>query len=65
MMVEPTESESKQELDHFCDALISIHAEITAIESGQTDKQNNLLKNAPHTADMLVAEPWSRPYTRE
>jgi glycine cleavage system P protein (glycine dehydrogenase) len=65
MMVEPTESESKQELDRFCDALISIHAEIKAIESGQADKQNNLLKNAPHTADMLVAEPWGRPYTRE
>ena len=65
MMVEPTESESKQELDHFCDALISIHAEITAIESGQTDKQNNLLKNAPHTADMLAAERWDHPYTRE
>jgi glycine dehydrogenase len=65
MMVEPTESESKVELDRFCDALISIHAEIQAIESGQADKQNNLLKNAPHTADMLAAEPWARPYTRE
>ncbi len=65
MMVEPTESESKQELDRFCDALISIHAEITAIESGQADKQNNVLKNAPHTADMLAAEHWDHPYTRE
>ena len=65
MMVEPTESESKPELDHFCDALISIHAEISAIESGQADKQNNLLKNAPHTADMLAAERWDRPYTRQ
>jgi len=65
MMVEPTESESKQELDRFCDALIGIHAEITAIESGQADKQNNLLKNAPHTADMLAAEHWDHPYTRE
>ena len=64
MMVEPTESESKAELDRFCDALISIHAEITAIESGQVDRQNNVLKNAPHTADMLVAESWDRPYTR-
>ena len=54
MMVEPTESESKAELDRFCEALISIHAEINAIESGQADKQNNLLKNAPHTADMLA-----------
>ena len=65
MMVEPTESESKDELDRFCDALISIHAEIQAIESGQADKQNNLLKNAPHTADMLAAEPWGHPYPRE
>ncbi|MCX6893554.1 MAG: aminomethyl-transferring glycine dehydrogenase, partial [Verrucomicrobia bacterium] len=65
MMVEPTESESKQELDRFCDALIAIHAEIAAIESGQADKQNNLLKNAPHTADMLAAERWDHPYSRE
>ena len=65
MMVEPTESESKEELDRFCEALIGIHAEIQAIESGQADKQNNLLKNAPHTADMLAAENWNRPYTRE
>src|SRR4029078_5990152 len=54
MMVEPTESESKEELDRFCDALIGIHAEITAIESGQTDPKDNVLKNAPHTADMLA-----------
>ena len=65
MMVEPTESESKEELDRFCEALISIHAEIAAIQSGPADKQNNLLKNAPHTADMLVAEPWGHPYSRE
>ena len=65
MMIEPTESESKQELDRFCDALIAIHAEIQAIESGQTDRQNNLLKNAPHTADMLAAENWAHPYSRE
>jgi len=65
MMVEPTESEPKEELDRFCDALISIHAEIQAIESGQVDKANNLLKNAPHTADMIAAENWNRPYTRE
>src|SRR4029077_4748206 len=50
MMVEPTESETKAELDRLCDALISIHAEILAIESGSTDKLDNLLKNAPHTA---------------
>jgi glycine dehydrogenase len=65
MMIEPTESESKDELDRFCDALTSIHAEIQAVESGKADKQNNLLKNAPHTADMLAAENWARPYTRE
>jgi glycine dehydrogenase len=65
LMVEPTESESKEELDRFCEALISIHAEITAIESGQADKHNNVLKNAPHTADMLAVEPWNHPYSRE
>ena len=65
MMVEPTESESKEELDRFCDALISIHAEIEAVESGRADKQNNLLKNAPHTADAIASENWNRPYSRE
>ena len=65
LMVEPTESESKTELDRFCDAMIAIHAEMTAIESGSVDKQNNLLKNAPHTADMIAADNWNRPYPRE
>jgi glycine dehydrogenase len=65
MMVEPTESESKEELDRFCDALIAIHAEIMAIEAGKMDKQNNPLKGAPHTADMLAAAEWNRPYSRE
>jgi glycine dehydrogenase len=65
MMIEPTESESKEELDRFCDALISIHGEIAAIESGQADRLNNPLKNAPHTADMLASEPWGRAYSRE
>jgi glycine dehydrogenase len=65
MMVEPTESESKDELDRFCDALIAIHAEIQAIESSQIDAQNNPLKNAPHTSDMLAADNWNRPYSRE
>ena len=65
LMVEPTESESKFELDRFCDAMISIHAEMTAIESGTADRQNNLLKNAPHTADMIAADNWDRPYPRE
>jgi glycine dehydrogenase len=65
LMVEPTESESKEELDRFCDAMISIHSEIVAIESGQMDKQNNPLKNAPHTADMIAASEWNHPYSRE
>jgi glycine dehydrogenase len=65
MMVEPTESESKAELDRFCDAMIAIHGEISAIESGRMDKQNNPLKNAPHTADTIAAENWNRPYSRE
>jgi glycine dehydrogenase len=64
VMVEPTESESKQELDRFCDAMLSIRAEIQAIEDGQSDRQNNLLKNAPHTTAALVAESWERPYAR-
>ena len=65
MMVEPTESESLAELDRFCDAMIGIHAEIKAIESGQADKQNNLLKNAPHPADVLATDKWDHPYSRE
>jgi glycine dehydrogenase len=65
MMIEPTESESKEELDRFCDALIAIHGEIMEIESGRADRQNNLLKNAPHTAVAVVKEPWDHPYSRE
>jgi glycine dehydrogenase len=65
LMVEPTESESKLELDRFCDAMIAIHGEMQAIESGAADRQNNLLKNAPHTADMVTADNWDRPYPRE
>jgi glycine dehydrogenase len=65
MMIEPTESESKEELDRFCDAVIAIHGEIQEIETGKADPQNNLLKNAPHTALAVVKEPWDRPYTRE
>jgi glycine dehydrogenase len=65
IMVEPTESESLQELDRFCDALIAIRAEIAAIEAGQADKQTNILKNAPHTLDDLVDADWDRPYSRE
>lgn len=65
MMVEPTESESKEELDRFCEAMIAIHAEIQAVESGRMDRQNNPLKNAPHTAEVLTADHWDRPYSRE
>ncbi|MGB7770118.1 MAG: aminomethyl-transferring glycine dehydrogenase [Verrucomicrobiia bacterium] len=65
LMVEPTESESKYELDRFCDAMIAIHAEMTAVESGAADAKNNLLKNAPHTADQIASDNWNRPYPRE
>jgi glycine dehydrogenase len=65
MMIEPTESESKQELDRFCDALISIRAEITEIENGLADKENNVLKNAPHTAPIVISDNWDKPYSRE
>jgi len=65
MMVEPTESESKAEIDRFCDAMISIHAEIEAVASGKADRQNNVLKNAPHTAQQVIADKWDRPYSRE
>ncbi len=64
LMVEPTESESKAELDRFCDAMIAIREEIRAIETGESDRDNNLLKNAPHTAADLVSD-WNRPYSRE
>ncbi len=65
VMIEPTESESKGELDRFCDAMISIHAEIKAIENGRADKTNNVLKNAPHTAEAVISDKWDRPYPRE
>ena len=65
MMVEPTESEPKHELDRFCDALISIHAEIDAIANGKADRENNVLKNAPHTARQIASDKWNRPYSRE
>lgn len=65
VMVEPTESEPKSELDRFCDAMISIHKEIMEVESGAVDAKNNLLKNAPHTADMIAVENWNHPYSRE
>ncbi|CAD5968888.1 Glycine dehydrogenase (decarboxylating) [Planktothrix agardhii] len=65
MMVEPTESESKPELDRFCDAMIAIYQEISQIESGAMDATNNMLKNAPHTAISLLCGEWNRPYSRE
>ena len=64
-MVEPTESESKEELDRFCDALRIIHGEMTEVESGRADPRNNPLKQAPHTADVVTASAWDRPYSRE
>ena len=64
-MVEPTESESKHELDRFCDALFAIRDEIEAVVSGEADPEDNVLKNAPHTAAMLMAEEWEHGYSRE
>ncbi|MDB6167835.1 MAG: glycine dehydrogenase [Verrucomicrobia bacterium] len=65
LMVEPTESESKAELDRFCEALIAIHGEMAAVASGESDQANNPLKHAPHTAAVVCATEWDHPYTRE
>jgi len=65
MMVEPTESESKLELDRFCDAMIAIREEIREIELGRSDRSNNLLKHAPHTVADLVNQTWDHPYSRQ
>jgi len=65
LMIEPTESEAKRELDRFCDAMIQIRAEIADIESGKSDPENNLLHNAPHTHELLMQSPWSMPYSKE
>jgi glycine dehydrogenase len=65
LMVEPTESESKEELDRFCDAMIQIRQEVRDIASGKFDRKNNPLKNAPHTAESVVSDSWNRPYSRE
>ncbi|MBV8097720.1 MAG: aminomethyl-transferring glycine dehydrogenase, partial [Verrucomicrobia bacterium] len=65
LMIEPTESESKAELDRFCDAMISIFGEIRAIETGEADREDNALKRAPHTAQDLAVERWGRSYSRE
>jgi glycine dehydrogenase len=64
LMIEPTESENKAELDRFIEAMIEIHGEIESVETGLTDAANNVLKHAPHTAEVLLADEWSRPYTR-
>ncbi|TBU96379.1 aminomethyl-transferring glycine dehydrogenase [Phytopseudomonas dryadis] len=64
LMIEPTESESKEELDRFCDAMIAIREEIRAVERGELERDDNPLKNAPHTAAELVGE-WTHPYSRE
>jgi glycine dehydrogenase len=63
-MIEPTESEAKAELDRFCDAMIGIREEIRVIENGGADKENNLLKNAPHTAAVVTSDEFNYPYTR-
>jgi glycine dehydrogenase len=65
MMIEPTESESKAELDRFCDAMIAIREEITEIEQGILDRADNPLKHAPHTMDVVISDTWSRGYSRE
>src|SRR4026208_516989 len=65
LMIEPTESDTRAELDRFCDALISIHAEIQDVVEGRQPRTNNLLKNAPHTAQVVAADEWNRPYSRE
>jgi glycine cleavage system P protein (glycine dehydrogenase) len=65
LMVEPTESEAKDELDRFCEALIQIRAEIQAVIDGKADRKDNVLKNAPHTAGAIAADDWSHPYSRE
>ena len=65
LMIEPTESESREEMDRFADALISIRQEIAEIESGRMDRVKNLLKLAPHPASDVLTDTWNRPYTRE
>jgi glycine dehydrogenase len=65
LMIEPTESESKEELDRFCDAMIAIKKEIEEIENGTADKNDNVLKNAPHTALDIAADDWNHAYSRE
>ncbi|HYG01615.1 MAG TPA: aminomethyl-transferring glycine dehydrogenase [Chryseosolibacter sp.] len=65
LMIEPTESEPKEELDRFVDALIEIRNEVKEIEQGKADRENNVLKNAPHTAAVVTSDAWDKPYTRQ
>ena len=64
-MIEPTESESKEEIDRFAEALISIRQEIEEVVQGLADKDNNVLVNAPHTEQVVISDTWDRPYSRE
>jgi glycine dehydrogenase len=65
IMIEPTESEDKGELDRFCDALLNIREEIRAVEDGKSDKTDNPLKNAPHTQSTVISDEWKHGYTRQ
>ncbi|SEG61134.1 glycine dehydrogenase [Halpernia humi] len=65
MMIEPTESESKEEMDRFAEALISIKKEIDEVANGDADEKNNVLKNAPHTMELVISDSWDKPYSRE
>jgi len=65
LMVEPTESEPREELDRFCEAMIAIRGEIEAVADGTADPKDNVLKNAPHTAADVTADDWRHPYSRE
>ena len=65
MMIEPTESESRAELDRLCDALIAIRREIAEIEAGELDREDNPLKHAPHTMEAVTADRWTHAYSRE
>ena len=65
LMIEPTESEAKPEMDRFCDTMISIRNEIRDIETGQMDGERNPIKLAPHTLNQIFSSEWDRPYTRE
>jgi len=65
LMIEPTESEAKRELDRFCDAMIAIRKEIAAVEAGEADAKDNVLHHAPHTHHLLLEGQWLRPYSKE